>query len=100
MKIESLKTETVSSLESAISLLFQKELNTIKDKCEKLMHKSYSNYISQIDNLIKEIESKDEIISKLSTTLNNITNNLLFKNPTVILNNNNLLPETVPSNYN
>ena len=60
----------------------------------------YSNYIFQIDNLRKEIESKDEIISKLSTILNNITNNLLLKNPTVALNNNNLLPETATSNYN
>ena len=34
MKIESLKTEIISSLESTISSLFQKELNTMKDKCE------------------------------------------------------------------
>ena len=51
-------------------------------------------------NLRKEIESKDEIINKLSATLNNITNNLLLKNPTVALDNNNLLPENAPSNYN
>ena len=48
----------------------------------------------------KEIENKDEIISKLSATLNNMTNNLLLKDPTVVLNNNNLLPETAPFNYN
>ena len=48
----------------------------------------------------KEIENKDEIISKLSATLSNITNNVLLKIPTVALNNNNLLPETTPSNYN
>ena len=39
MKTEILKTEIVSSLESTISSLFQKELNTFKDKCEKSMHK-------------------------------------------------------------
>ena len=72
MKIEILKTEMISS----ISSLFQKELNTLKDKDEKLMQNSYSNYIFQIDNLRREIENKDEIISKLSTTLNNINNNL------------------------
>ena len=72
MKIESLKTEIMSSLESTISSLFQKELNTMKDKCEKLIQNSYSNYICQIDNLRKEIENKDEIINKLSTALNNI----------------------------
>ena len=44
--------------------LFQKELNTLKDKCE-LMQNSYSNYIGQTDNLRKEIENKNEIISKL-----------------------------------
>ena len=44
--------------------------------------------------------SKDETINKLSATLKNITNNLLLKDPTVALNNNNLLPETAPSNYN
>ena len=97
MKIESLKTEITSSLESTISSLFQKELNTMKDKCEKLIQNSYSNYICQIDNLRKEIENKDEIINKLSTALNNITNNLILKNPTVALN---LLLETEPSNYN
>ena len=55
MKIESLKTEIISSLESTISSLFQKELNTMKDKWEKLIQNSYSNYICQIDNLRKEI---------------------------------------------
>ena len=98
MKIESVKTDTISSLESTISSLFQKELNTMKGKCEKLIRNSYSNYICQIDNLRKEIENKDEIISKLSTALNNITNNLILKNPTVVLNNKNLLPENAPSN--
>ena len=44
--------------------LFQKELNTLKDKGE-LMQNSYSNCIGQIDNLRKEIENKNEIISKL-----------------------------------
>ena len=64
------------------------------------MQNSYSNYICQIDNLRKEIESKDEIISKPSTTLNSITNNLLLKSPTVALSNNNLWPETAWSNCN
>ena len=100
LKIESLKNEIISSLESTIFSLFQKELNTIKDKCEKLIQNSYSNYICQIDTLRKEIENKDEIISKLSATLSNITNNVLLKIPTVALNNNNLLQETTPSNYN
>ena len=100
MKTESLKIEIISSLESIISSLFQKELNTMKDKCEKLIQNSYSNYICQIDNLRKEIENKDEIINKFSTALNNITNNLILKNPTVVLNNKNFLPENAPSNDN
>ena len=68
--------------------MFQKTFKTLKDKCEKLMcncklsKKSYSTYKGQIDNLRKEIEKKDEIISKLSATLNNITNNLSLKEPT------------------
>ena len=98
MKIENLKTEIISSLESTISSLFQKELNTMKDWCEKLIQNSYSNYICHIDNLRKEIENKNEINNKLSATLSNITNNLLLKISTVALNNNNLLPETTPSN--
>ena len=48
----------------------------------------------------KEIENKDEVINKLSTALNNITNNLILKSPTVVLNNKNLLPENAPSNDN
>ena len=39
--------------------------------------------MSRIDHLRKEIEKKDEIISKLSPTLNNIINNLHLKDPTV-----------------
>ena len=57
MKIENLKTEIISSLESTISSLFQKELNTMKDKCENLIKNSYSNYICQMDNLRKVIEN-------------------------------------------
>ena len=49
MKTESLKTEIISSLESTISSLLQRELNTMKDKCEKLIQNSHSNYICQID---------------------------------------------------
>ena len=64
------------------------------------MQNSYSNYMSRIDHLRKEIEKKDEIISKLSPTLNNITNNLHLKDPTVTWNNLLPLPETAPSNYN
>ena len=45
------------------------------------MQKPYSTYKGQIDNLRKEIEKKDEIISKLSATPNNITNNLPLKEP-------------------
>ena len=75
MEIENLKTEVIPSLESTISFLFQKELNTLKDKCEKLMQNSYSNYKGHMDNLRKEIENKDEIISKIPATLYNITNN-------------------------
>ena len=51
MKILSLKTEIIYSLESALSSLFQGELRTLKDISEKLMQNSYLNYIGQIDNL-------------------------------------------------
>ena len=36
------------------------------------MQNSYSNYKGQIDNSRKEIEKKDEIISKLSAALCNL----------------------------
>ena len=88
MKIENLKTEIILSLESTISFLFQKKLNTLKGKCGKLMQNSYSNYKAQIGDLRKEIQKKDIIISTLSSTLRNITNNLLLKDPTVALSDN------------
>ena len=100
MKIQNLKTEIISSLQSTISLLCQEKLNTLKDNCEKSMQKSYSYYNEQIDNLRMEIESKGEIIDKLSATPNKITNNFSLKDLTVALKNNDLVPETVPSNYN
>ena len=56
------------------------------------LQNSSSNYKGQIDYW--EIENKDEVITKLSATLNNITNNLPLKDPTVALNDNDLVPET------
>ena len=70
----------------------------MKDK-SKINYKLFSNHIGLIYNLRKEIENKDEIIRKLSATLNSITNNL-GRDPTVVLNNNNLLLVTTPSNSN
>ena len=55
---------------------------------------------NKLKNLRKEIDNKDEIICKLSESLNNITNNLPLKDPTVALNKNNLVPESAPSSYN
>ena len=101
MKIENRKTDIISSLQSTISFFCQKELNILKDNCEKLMQKSYLYYNEQIDNLRMEIESKlHEIINKLSATPNKITNNFPLKDPTVALKNNDLVLETAPSNYN
>ena len=60
-KIESLKTEIISSLESTFSSLFQKELNTLKDKCEKLTQNSYSNYINWN---WKKLKAKAKILAK------------------------------------
>ena len=56
------------------------------------LQNSSSNYKGQIDYW--ETENKDEVITKLSATLNNITNNLPLKDPTVALNDNDLVPET------
>ena len=78
-EIENLKTEIISPLETTVSIFFQKELNTLKDKCEKLKQNSYSNYKDQINKLRKEIANKDEFISELSATLNSFTNNLALK---------------------
>ena len=64
------------------------------------MRNSYSNYKGQINNLRKEIENKDEIIRKLSETLNDFNNNLPLKVPTVTLTGNNLVLKTALSNYN
>ena len=64
------------------------------------MQTSYSNYKGQIDNLRWEIENADEVVGKLSATLNDITNNILLKDPTVALNNNDLVSEIALSNYN
>ena len=77
MKIEILKTRT-TSLQSTISL------SKFKNKCEKLMQKFYWNS-NQIDILKKEIENKDDIISRLVATLGIFTNKLTFKEPTIAL---------------
>ena len=66
----------------------------------KIKQNSSSNCKGQIDNLREEIENKHEITSKLPATLNNITDNLNLKDPTVASNDNDLALETAPSNYN
>ena len=55
---------------------------------------------NQLKNLRKEIDNKDQIICKISESLNNITNNLPLKDPTVALNKNDLVPESALSSYN
>ena len=68
--------------------MLQKDLNALEDyKLKKIIGE-------------KKLKIKEEIISKFSATLNNVTNNLLLKDPTVALNNNDLVPKTAPSNYN
>ena len=66
----------------------------------KIKQNSSSNCKGQIENLREEIENKHEITSKLPATLNNITDNLNLKDPTVASNDNDLALETAPSNYN
>ena len=64
------------------------------------MRNSYSDYKGQINNLRKEIENKDEIIRKLSETLNEFNNNHPLKVPTAVLAGNDLVLKTALSNYN
>ena len=64
-----------------------------------------SEILLRLQNSTKQFEkrnkNKGEIISKLPATLNIITNNLPVKDPTVAVNKNDLVPETVlSSNYN
>ena len=77
---------TIISLQLTVSLLFQKEQNTIKEKFKNVMQKSYSDYINKIDNLKKNNkENKDEVISNLAK-LKNVTNHPPLKYPIVALN--------------
>ena len=55
MKIENQKIVMTSSLQLAISFLFQKELNTLKEKRENIVQKFYKSCKDQVDNLRKEI---------------------------------------------
>ena len=56
--------------------------------------------------LKKEVRNKNKITSRLLAIMDNFTNNLLLKDLTVVLSNNNLVkkytlePENVASNYN
>ena len=77
---------TIISLQLTVSLLFQKEQNTMKEKFKNVMQKSYSDYINKIDNLKKKNkENKDEVISNLAK-LKNVTNHPPLKYPIVALN--------------
>ena len=70
LKIENLETEIISSLESTISFLFQKKLNISKDKCEKLMQNSCSNYSNESVS-----RTSREILDDLSQLKSVITKN-------------------------
>ena len=72
-KTLNLKNEIISELKLCLKSHFDNELQSFKKKCEKLVSKSYSNSINQIESLRKEILCKDQIISDLLTTIKNIT---------------------------
>ena len=82
-----LKKEIVSELQLILKSDFDKELQSFKNKCEKLASKSYANSINQIEILQKEIICKDHIINDLLTTIKNLTRenrNTISTSPTDI----------------
>ena len=72
-KTRTLNLKKVSELQPILKSDFDKELQSFKNKCEKLASKSYANSINQIEILQKEIICKDHIINDLLTTIKNLT---------------------------
>ena len=56
------KNEMILEPERYINMRFQKELTTLKNKCEKLITMSNENSKIHVENLEKEIRRKDSII--------------------------------------
>ena len=73
LKVDSIKKEILSELQKCIKFFFQNELSVLKEKCEELVSKSYSNGMVHIEKLEKEIKSKDQIIDHLLISLESLT---------------------------
>ena len=90
------KKEIVSELQLILKFDFDKELQSFKNKCEKLASKSYANSINQIEILQKEIICKDHIINGLLTTIKNLTRenrNTISTSPTDTQNSDEIIEE-------
>ena len=91
-----LKKEIISELQLILKSDFDKELQSFKNKCEKLASKSYANSINQIEILQKEIICKDHIINDLLTTIKNLTRenrNTISTSPTDTQNSDEIIEE-------
>ena len=89
-----LKKEIVSELQLILKSDFDKELQSFKNKCEKLASKSYANSINQIEILQKEIIC--HIINDLLTTIKNLTRenrNTISTSPTDTQNSDEIIEE-------
>ena len=91
-----LKKEIISELQLILKSDLDKELQSFKNKCEKLVSKSYANSINQIEILQKEIICKDHIINDLLTTIKNLkreNRNNISTSPTDTQNSNEIIEE-------
>ena len=91
-----LKKEIVSELQLILKYDFDKELQSFKNKCEKLASMSNANSINQIEILQKEIICKDHIINDLLTTIKDLTRenrNTISTSPTDTQNSDEIIEE-------
>ena len=72
-EIDDLKNEIISETARYINMRFQKELTTLKNKCEKPITMSNENSKIHVKNLEKEIRRKDSIIDQLLLDLPKIS---------------------------
>ena len=91
-----LEKEIISELQLILKSDLDKELQSFKNKCAKLVSKSYANSVNQIEILQKEIICKYHIINDFLTTIKNLTTenrNTISTSPTDTQNSDEIIVE-------
>ena len=84
INIQSFKDNILQNLRENIIEIFYAELVNFKAQCEDLVKRSCADYNKIVHQLQEELKSKDHIINKILTTIENLTSSELKSKDNII----------------